>query len=68
MKNWLSGFPRSEFPVQRRLSVGFGFAKADDAVALFPLAAFFQNFDALKSFEDVAFAAERAGGAETAML
>jgi hypothetical protein len=50
------------------LSFGFGFAKAGDAVATFPLAAFFQKFDALKSFEDVAFAAESAGGAETTML
>ena len=48
--------------------VGLGFAEAGDAVAVLPLAAFFQDFDALEAFEDIALAAEGGRRAQTAML
>ena len=51
-----------------RLGVGFRFAKADDAVAFFPLAAAFENGDAFEALENVAFSAKGAGAAETGML
>ena len=52
----------------KTLGVRFGFAKADDAVALFPLAAAFEDFDAFEAFENVALGAKRAGAFETTML
>jgi hypothetical protein len=35
--------------------VGLGLAETLHAIALFPLAAFLEQFDALKTFQDVAF-------------
>ena len=48
--------------------VSLGFAEAGDAVAFFPLAAFFEDLEALKAFEDIAFSAQSGGRAQTAML
>jgi hypothetical protein len=36
-------------------NVGLGLAEALDAVALFPLAAFLEQFDALKTLQNIAF-------------
>ena len=48
--------------------IGFGLAKSGDAVALFPLAAFLENFQALKSFEHIPFPAQSGSRAQTTML
>jgi len=48
--------------------VGFGFAEAGDAVAVLPLAAFFEKFGALEALEDIALAAKGGRRAQTAML
>ena len=53
---------------RRKLCVGLGLAEARDAVAGFPLAAFLENFDALKALHDVAFAALGGRRAQAAML
>jgi hypothetical protein len=45
------------------LGFGFGFPHADDAVAGFPLPTFFEQFDPLKPFQNVAFCAQHGGGA-----
>jgi hypothetical protein len=45
-----------------------GFAQAGDAVALFPLAAFFEQFRALKTLEHIPFAAQSGSRAQTPML
>jgi hypothetical protein len=60
----------STFAIVIRHSSGFrfGFAQAGDAVAIFPLATFFENGDALEALHDITFATGGAGGAETAML
>jgi hypothetical protein len=47
---------------------GLGFAKANDAVTCLPLAAFLEQLDPFKAFEDIAFCAGGAGGAEATML
>jgi hypothetical protein len=39
----------------KKSDVGLGLAKTLHAIALFPLAAFLEQFDALKTFQDVAF-------------
>ena len=46
----------------------FCLAQSRDTVAGFPLAALFEDFNALKTFQDIAFGASGAGGAETTML
>jgi len=46
----------------------FGFAETQDAVAWIPLIALFEQGDAFKAFEHVAFCAGRSGGAQTPML
>lgn len=46
----------------------FGLAQTGDAVAGFPLAAFLEEFGALKALEDIAFAAQSGRRAEAAML
>jgi hypothetical protein len=51
-----------------RLGVGFGLAQAGDPVARFPLAAFLENLDPFKSFQNIAFGSRRAGRAQTSML
>jgi hypothetical protein len=56
----------SQFGV--RLGLRFGLAQAHYAVALFPLAAFLEQFDALKALQDISFRAGRAGRAQAAML
>jgi hypothetical protein len=53
---------------ERFLGVGLGFAKADHAVAFFPLATAFEDGNAFKAFENVAFGAEGAGAAKAGML
>jgi hypothetical protein len=47
---------------------GFRFAEAGDAVAVFALAAFFEEFRAFKTLEDIAFAAQGGRCAQAAML
>ena len=56
--------PNSNF----KSSVGFGFAETGDTVAVFPLAAFFEDFNALKTLHDIALSTEGGSGAEAAML
>ena len=62
------GSARTPRPAKKELCLAFGLAEAGDAVAGFPLAALFEEFDALEALEDVAFGASGAGGSETAML
>src|ERR1051326_9421517 len=50
------------------LSVTLGLAQAGDTIAGLPLAAFLEDFDPLAPFEDVAFCAGGASGAQTAVL
>jgi hypothetical protein len=50
------------------LSVGLGFAQTGDAITLFPLAALFQNGDALKALENVSLFSRGARGTQTTML
>ena len=50
------------------LSVRFGLTQAGDAVAVFPLAAFFEQFRALKTLEHIPFAAQSGSRAQTTML
>ena len=40
---------------KKKSDVGLGLAETLHAIALFPLAAFLEQFDALKTFQDVAF-------------
>jgi hypothetical protein len=47
---------------------GFGLAQAGDAIAFFPLAAFFEQRDAFKAFQHVPLAAEDGRRAQTTML
>ena len=56
--------PQSEIKSNFR----FGFTEAGDAVAVLPLAAFFEKRGALETFEDIALAAENGRCAQTAML
>jgi len=46
----------------------FRLAETGDAVAILPLAAFFEQLDALEAFEDIALAADGGRRAQTAML
>jgi hypothetical protein len=48
--------------------VWFGFAEADDTVAVFPLTALFKKRNTLETFEDIALAAKSGRCAQTAML
>jgi hypothetical protein len=41
-----------------RLSVRFGLTQTGDAFAFFPLASLFQQFQPLKAFQDIPFAAQ----------
>ena len=50
------------------LRLGFGFAEAGDPVAVLALAAFFEEFGAFKTLENVAFATQSGGCAQAAML
>ena len=50
------------------LGVRLGLAETGDAVALFPLAAFLEQFRALKTLEHIPFAAQRGSRAQTPML
>jgi hypothetical protein len=53
-----------------RIQSGFrlGFAQAHHAIAFLPLAAFLEQFDALKAFKNISFRTRRAGRAQTSML
>jgi hypothetical protein len=59
-----------DLTIQRfnELRVRFRFAQTRDAVAVLPLAAFLEEFGALKALEDIALAAQRGRRAQTAML
>ena len=48
--------------------VRLGLAEADHFVALFPKAAFLEQFDALVALQDIPFRAQGAGSAQAAML
>jgi hypothetical protein len=63
---WPIGNWQSE--INKSSDAGLGFAQAGDSIAVFPLAAFFEDFDALEALEDVPFRAGCAGGAQAAML
>jgi hypothetical protein len=47
---------------------GFGFAEPSDAISGFPLVTLFEQSDALESFQNVAFRARSAGGAQATVL
>ena len=55
-------------PGSPRLNFAFGLAQARNAVPWFPLAALFQQFQALKAFEHISFAAQGGSRAQTPML
>jgi len=67
MKN-AQGLNAMTAPDGVKSSFAFGLAKPGDAVAWLPLTAFLEQFQALKAFEDVSFADQSGGGAQTAML
>jgi len=50
------------------LILWFGFGKTDDALAVFELAAFAEEFDAFKTFQDTATGGDAALAFETWML
>jgi hypothetical protein len=58
--------PHSEFRTGLRLRLGL--PKSCDAVAVFPLAAFLEEFGTLEALEDIALATESGRRAQTAML
>ncbi len=66
MRLYMKAVKRREQPLDSGFA--FGFAEAGDAVAGFPLAAFLEEFEALKAFEHVSFTANGGGGAQAAML
>jgi len=47
--------------IARGLGVGLGLAEADDFIPGFELAAFLEQFDALKALQNVAFSRDGAG-------
>jgi hypothetical protein len=55
-------------PAHRESNLRLGLPEAGDAVAVFPLAAFLEDFHAFKALHDVALAAQSGGRAEAAML
>jgi hypothetical protein len=50
------------------LGFAFGFAEASNAVAFFPLAAFFEELEAFKALQNIPFSAQSGGCAQAAML
>jgi len=54
--------------IPKRLDVGLGLAETLDAVARFPLAALFEDVDALETLQDVALNDETVGALETFVL
>jgi len=60
--------PRSAFRIPHWSDARFGFAEAGDAVAVLPLAAFFEKLDALEALEDITLATQGGRRAQTAML
>jgi hypothetical protein len=61
--------PDLEFRISSFTSgFAFGFAKPGDAVAFFPLTAFLEKFEALKTLQNIAFSAQSGGCAQAAML
>lgn len=55
-------------PLELSLRVRLGLPEAGDPISGFPLAAFLEDFDALKALHDVSFAAQSGRGAQAAML
>jgi hypothetical protein len=51
-----------------RLADRFGLFESEDAIALFPFAAFLEEFDALEALHDTAFCSRRAATFKTWML
>jgi len=60
--------PQSAVRVPHLSGFRLGLAETRDAVAGFPLAAFLEEFGALKTLENIAFAAQGGRRAEAAML
>jgi hypothetical protein len=60
--------PSAPLPPPQRLNLRLGLAQTRDAVAILPLTAFLEDFDALKALHDVAFTAQGGSGAQAAML
>jgi len=52
----------------RGLTLVLGLRKSDRGLAGFPLAALFEEFDALEAFEDGTFAADSGAGLEAVVL
>jgi hypothetical protein len=50
------------------LGLALGFTEAGDAVAFFPLTAFFEKFQAFKALQNIPFSAQSGGCAQAAML
>jgi hypothetical protein len=57
-----------ELVSETELNFRFCFAQASDTITGFPLTALFKQFDALKSFENIALGAQSARATETGML
>ena len=54
---------------KKRLSFRLGLAQTSNAIAIFPLIAFLEEFDAFKTLQNIAFTAHSGTGcSETAML
>ena len=58
----------SQTTIANVLGFAFGLAQAGDAVAWFPLPAFFEQFNALDALQDVTFAAQSGSGPKTTVL
>ena len=57
-----------EEPPPADLDVGLGLGQVHHAAPLFPLAALFEQIDALETLENVALGCDGTGGTEAAML
>jgi hypothetical protein len=68
--NGCASFPRSAFRAPRLIKSGFrlGLTETGNPVAVLPLAAFLEQFRALKTLEHIPFAAQRGSRAQTPML
>jgi hypothetical protein len=61
-------FRTSHSAFRIRLRFALGFAQAGNAFARLPLAPFLKQFETLKAFQNITFAAQGGGCAKTAML